>query len=396
MRAIVHAMLRVAGNGGRQGRFSVNAFISRGRLYIAGEDGQVREVESPFCLKHEAEELRRDSTNPWKERGAADFYFGKRPGVHARYMFREMARGDGQSLFYVLNSGDVSGLFAFDPATGEERRLFHRNGFDIEGLDYDGQSKRFVVGRRRQDQAVDIELLDSDGRTERVLTGGDSLDSHPSFSRRDPDRVLFQSRGIARNDEGMFVTAGPSGIMRIGISSGALEELIEDREHDYLLPQEDSDGVVYCIRRPIASAKGISFWRHVLGVLGFPVFFAVALLNFLKVFTQAFQNRVTLADGPPPPDPREGRHLRVLDQVIELSKSRKGEGEDERTLVPKTWQLVRIAPGREPEVLADGICSFDLDDNGGVVCSNGYRMLAVAQGERKTIARHELIEKVRC
>jgi hypothetical protein len=70
-------------------------------------------------------------------------------------------------------------------------------------------------------------------------------------------------------------------------------------------------------------------------------------------------------------------------------------GDEAVDLVPKSWQLVRRRPGVQPEVVAKGVLSFDLFEDGSIIYSNGnaiWRTGAKGGTERVVVAR--MIEQV--
>jgi hypothetical protein len=80
------------------------------------------------------------------------------------------------------------------------------------------------------------------------------------------------------------------------------------------------------------------------------------------------------------------------DREVEKAKAR---GEKAPALVPATWKLVRKKPGGPIEELASAILSFDLGDDGTIVCSNGSAVdVIAADGKRETLWKGEMIEQV--
>jgi hypothetical protein len=380
------------------------AFIAQGALYLLADDGSLKPVESAFALKHELEAEKRRATSPWQSQPEGGGLWGGfsiwgdrgMSGVADKYLFNEVARGPGATLFYGMSSGAVAGLFAYDTETGEERRIFHKNGFQFEGLDYCPASKRFIIGRPREDGASDLELLSEIGHSEKMVTGGDSVDSHPRFSMRDTNTVVFQSSGIARNEAGIAVMRGPASINRVDLESGDMTEVIAGETFDYLLPKEDSEGVVYCIRRPYAVSTMKGAGAALLDFLLLPFRFFHALYLFFKTFSAIYGSQPKLAGGPQPDVSKEQQYVRVLDRMIDVGKARKGRRGEEPSLVPRTWELVRIPPGGEPEVVANAVCAFDLDEEGALFVTNGFAVHRMHGGRASALGKSEVIQRLRC
>jgi hypothetical protein len=379
-------------------------FVSKGRLFLVTESGDTQEIESTFSRKHELLAEKRSSTSPWQADSQSGGMWGGFPlwgnrgpttGL-TRYQFADVVRGRGTSIYYALSGGSVTGLFEYDCTTGDERRLFHRNGFRFTGIDFDPEAGRFVIGRAREDGASDLELLSDEGRSLKMLTGGDSVDCHPSFSRRDTNAVVFQSCGIARNAEGHPVSFGPAAVNRIDIESGQMSELLCDDGFDYLLPREAGDGVLYAIRRPFEADLRQPAYKAILNFILFPFHFVGALYSFLRMFTEMYRNPPNLAGGPQPTSSKEQQYMDVLGRTIDLGKAGKTRRGEEPSLVPKTWELIRVPPGGKPEVVSAGVCAYDLDHENGVLLTNGYRIHRLTHDSHALVGKFDLIEKVTC
>jgi hypothetical protein len=77
--------------------------------------------------------------------------------------------------------------------------------------------------------------------------------------------------------------------------------------------------------------------------------------------------------------------------MIELSKV-KSDPRYAGNLVPGNWELVRVARAGAPaEVLAKHVAGFDVRDDGTVVYTNGYDIIELAGGNKRTLARQEQV-----
>lgn len=380
----------------------ITAFIAKGRLYLLSKDGNAEEIHSEFASKQERAAGRRQSYSPWSKENDSAGAFG---GINvwaghaaatrfAQYAFTEVARVDENTLLYTMTNGTVTGLFEYDLKEKSERRLVHRNELHFIGMEYDREKECLIVGRATEDGAAHLELVDKNGRTVKHLTGGDSLDCFPVFSRRAANEVLFQSNGIARTQDGQFLAVGPACINRLNLETGALDEVIGHEAYDYLTPREHNDGTLYCIRRPFNSQMKTPLLKSLANFLMAPVFFAQALYNFLKIFTQLFKNDPTMADGPVPQVPPQHQHVQVLGRTINLGKAVANKKDGEASLVPEDWELIKIVQGKDPEVIARGVCAFDLTDAGDVILTDGFRFRA-PEGDAIP-GKFDIVEKVRC
>lgn len=377
------------------------AYIAKGELFLVDADGVTSAVESEFSQKQHREFEKRKQYSPWqRDEEASPFAMSPWMGHSSAarfegYRFGDVVRMDDRYLLYTLRTQTVTGLFRYDLQRDSERRLVHSNDFKFDGVDYNPETEQLCVGQLHEDGSADIELRDLDGRLVQQLTGGDSMDTAPTFSRSDTNCILYQSRGVARNEEGFVVALGPASVNRIDVGQGDVVEILAEDERDCLVPREGPDGAIYCIRRPALSAMRIPFHRSLLSALMFPFNFVHALFNFLTVFTELFKNQPTLADGPAARPMPKNQHMMVLGQAIELGKSKaRPKGEDEDALVPADWELVRIVDGAPPEAIARHVCAFDVSNDGQVYYTNGYSIFRWSGGKREKLARHDLVERV--
>jgi hypothetical protein len=111
------------------------AYVAEGKLYRSGGDGDAQLVDSAF-VQAILDRVEKDrQRNDWKADGMAWNLGGRRnpmPGDAAvgemrRVRFTGVAAGGGD-LFYAVDTDHAGGLFHYEPATGYERRLYHRNG----------------------------------------------------------------------------------------------------------------------------------------------------------------------------------------------------------------------------------------------------------------------------
>jgi hypothetical protein len=115
-------------------------------------------------------------------------------------------------------------------------------------------------------------------------------------------------------------------------------------------------------------------------------------------------NYVTgLFSGEPPraagPDMRpsiKNKYVRVLGQTIYLAKvERSSRYRREPTLVPQSWELVRFSRDGQMEVIAGAVSSFDVDQEGRIHFTNGFRVSESSGGSTATVFKHKIIENIR-
>lgn len=348
------------------------AYLADGKVHLKLDDAPPRILESPFIDGVRSREASIIQRNAWKSQGATALLAGRLGGgqddggaaAFAEITGLSRGRVSGEIL-YSIQTSVVTGLFALDAATGEEKRLFHANQYRLDsvstrpGLDV-------VACSLRDDAFAHIGVMRANGSGLRQLTDGDSVDTEPSWTPDAPARLVYQSAGVARDGSGRAIAIGPSAIHELDVERGVVRTLAESPDHDLLSPRVSEDGVLYYLRRPWARAQRAA-WRLLLDVLLLPFRLLAAVFSWLNFFTIRYSGRPLVGDPGAFPYPRD--HFRQwLGWGQSIGDARR-DGDTPAT-VPNTWQLVRQPPGAEPSVIARGVCAFDLTPTG-IVWSTG-------------------------
>ncbi len=362
-------------------------FISEGDLFLKEAGRDAVEIESPFARESVERAASRANRNAWKGQGREDagmysagVVWGRQavgPRGSDHPLFRQVSRGPkGGDLLYCLAMSASSGLFHYDLASKDERRLFHRQDFDACGLSCHRPSGEVVLGSRNEEEIGKLEFYQEGGRRRR-LTDGEGHDSNPSHDAIDPSIVYFQSSGVARDEQGRIVALGPVSIQRLDTKTGAMTAVLEDDDWDYLQPRTDAAGNLHFIRRPYAARHDLSFWQKVKGFLLVPFHLVAAIFGFLDAFTRMFGKRSLRPAGAPGELPvARSRFATFHDTTLSLEKllDKQGRLDDSVQLVPATWELVRRAPDGAETVLAQHVVAYDLGPDGELVYSDGVRV----------------------
>jgi hypothetical protein len=379
-------------------------FIADGRLYVRDQAGEIQELESQFVLEKLNRSERRNATGGWKGRSTSEdpnwqagIVWGGQsaPKMTMPFRFSHLVVADENRIYYTLANPQVTGLFEYDFKDQFETRLFHKNDFQENGFDYSAVRKEFVMSVWAEDRSSYLKLLDSNGSGIKSLTSGDTTVSNPSFGRYHPDDIFFQSAQIVRSEEGFFMMSGPGGIFRLNPEDNEASEVLFDERYDFLLPKEDSQGNLYCIRRPYTQSGHRSIWRIILDTLLFPIHFVGAIVGFLEAFTRLFNQQAFKASGPEVQIPPQDKYVKVLGQTIRMAQVRRSTRfGQEPSLVPASWELIRIAADGKQEVLAGHVASYDMDQDGHVIYTNGYKVHHIHSGEQNSEFKFNLIQTI--
>jgi hypothetical protein len=242
---------------------------------------------------------------------------------------------------------------------------------------------------------ANIALFKSDGSNYREVTGGDTLDCAPAWIPGAPNRLLFQSSGLARNEQGYIVAQGHASIQKLDMESGSVTPILEDPAFDYLKPRVSPAGNLLFIRRPF-EAPSYGFGSLLVDTLLFPFRLLRALFHFLNFFSLMYTRKpLTSASGPAVQADIKNILLqgRRIDAEKALRSARPVQGVP--SLVPDSWELVSRDQQGVERVLARSVASYDVGPDGTIIYSNGRGVFVLDQdGSSRLALTNDLVAEV--
>lgn len=382
------------------------AYLAKGRLHVKDGDGAPRVVESTFGLAVRDRAVRATNVHSWKSQGrGAQFMSGgaiwgmpQRDPAAMRIAVTSVARArEPGRLLYALETDEVAGLFSVDLAGGEEKRLFHGNSFRVQHPAARPEVELIACSVPQAAGTANLAVMRADGSDLLEVTEGDSLDTAPAWVPGQP-QLVFQSAGLGRDRAGNFLGYGPFALNRIDLKSGAIETLVEAPDRDHLGPKVADDGTVWCIRRPWTTEVKPSFLRFLLDAVLLPWRLLVALFQWLNFFVVRYTGKPLSSSGDARQQAADMQRMLVWGNLIDAdreAKAARARGDEAPDLVPPTWELVRIPPGKPAEVVAKGVLAFDLCPDGSPVYSNGSAIFHLPPGGKpERVHKDEQIDQV--
>lgn len=380
------------------------AYLASGKLYLKREGRSEELIESAFAQEMVEDAVRRRQKNEWKTRSmtgqimSGGGMFGQRmiEGETRRIHISGVTRGRRPGeLLYALDTDQTGGLFVYDIAGKQEQRLYHDHRFVAQHLARQPDGPLLAFSRRQDDGTAALAVINLDTNELHTATEGDSLDEAPAWLP-DGKRLVFQSAGLARNQQGVVAGIGPYAVQKMVLDGEEMETLAEDPHRDYLLPRMTPDGSLYYLRRPYQGLPKGSGWAILRDIVMLPVALVMAVFGFLNFFSLMFSGKPLLTAGGPKREGPEPRHVMLLGKMVDAEKAerraRKGEP---AALVPDDWELVRRSPDGAEAVLCGGVVSYDLCEDGSVVFTNGSAVYhRDAAGKRRLLHEGRLIEHV--
>ncbi len=367
-------------------------------LFSNGERmGMIREGET-FPLpsqryqryREAMQEIRRQ--HQWKNSGTGALFMGNLSGLaedqEPAVRIGGMALLDGL-LYYTAFLGGVGGLYTKDPLNPDapEGVIVHRQGMNTAGLCWNGASfaTTLLEGRERH---LGFFTLPRGELT--VVTQGETVEAGPSWSR-DCQQVWFSSAGWGREAPGGEAVLGPRAICRLDANTMELTEVYAQPGRDCISPQEGEDGSLWFLRRPRREEQEGNTLADIAAAPGKVV---RAMGGWLDLFTRRYAGE-SLRSGGGKAKQKPERDLIIEGNLINAQRAleeNQSQGEAYPGIIPRSWELVRLAPGGEnPEVVQKGVLAYALAP-GGYVFSNGRHILrATGTGKPELLAEEGMV-----
>ena len=166
-------------------------------------------------------------------------------------------------------------------------------------------------------------------------------------------------------------------------------------------PQVDQQGNLYCIQRPYSSGYHKESPFLVLkNVVLAPVKIIKAVIGWLDFFTQKYTGeslKTTSGANPAKTKQKSEEELFIEGNLIKAKQSLENNqknGEKYPGFIPRSWQLIKIKPTGEKEVIKQGVMSFCIGNNI-VIYSNGKHLIQLDENKNETLlCEDKLISKI--
>lgn len=381
------------------------AYIAQGRINLLEPGRPARLIESKFgqSLLDRATQIQQ--RNAWKTQGTgAKFMSGRAlwggspddATVIPMAVTGISCGTKNGELIYSIATDEITGVFSLRNGAKDEQRLFHTADFRISQLRAHPTEDRIacvVLGRGFSN----IAAMRGDGCELTDVTQGDSLDRAPAWVPGSPHELVYQSSGVARDNQGRNMGASSSRIELLNLESGEIRTLLGDTQYDYLDPQMDADGNLYCIRKPTLSLhRKFHPLRALFDLLLLPVRLLFAFFQFVNFFTARYTGKTLVTSG----DARQKRadmfQMMMLGNLMQAQHEAEASVDrDKHGLVSRKWELLKRSSNGQEEVVQRGVLSFDLCGDRSIVYTDGSHIYVVhPDGERETLGKDQLISQV--
>lgn len=353
----------------------VAACIASANVHLVYDDGATEKVDSKYAAEVRARAAQIDRKSSWKKGGSGAAFMGAGQlwaedvddmPIVATSVARGRSAGE---VLYTLRTPAVGGLFAYDLTKGEESRVFHGTGHDFMGLSSSEYHTVLATATTQGKMRRGIAVMKDDGSEMAQITEGDSFDDDPSWVPTPPKgdkcvhELVYSSAGIGRDEAGQFAGLGPRSVVLLDAEHGTMRTLVEDPAYDYTNPRMASDGTLYCVRRPYVSPfDRPNASASIKDAALLPFRLGSAVFNYLDYFTMRYTGKPLASSGSTRDKAADARRMLELGNLGRAVRGvERGLTDDapKDARVPTSWQLVRVAPKRAPEVVVDRVAAFD-------------------------------------
>jgi hypothetical protein len=177
---------------------------------------------------------------------------------------------------------------------------------------------------------------------------------------------------VARSEEGYVIALGPANIQMLDLNKGELTAIREDDELEFLQPKVTPDGDLLFIQRPYEAPR-YSSSNLIMDFLLFPFRLLRAVFHYLNFFSLMYTRKpLTSASGPKVQ--ADLKELLIKGKRIDAENALKKEHRVNgvRSLVPRSWKLIRKNRNGEERVIATNVSSYDVMRDGSIIFTNGY------------------------
>ncbi len=375
-------------------------YISDGKLFTYSSSGKTIQIESAYIEDMRERQEKSKQLAGWKEGTTWDTSFAQMSGMGERHeegiiQFSSVTRSNSRKLLYCLKGAGFGGLFEFCFDTKKEKRLMHRQNLDFRDLSRPNADGQVLCCSVQQGGNADITMMKANESSYKDLTAGDTIDTAPSWVWDQPNHIVYQSQGIARDIEGYIKGVSPSEIILLNTQSGELKIIFSSNDTDYLKPQVSQNGNLYFITRPYESNE-YSRSSAALDALFFPFRLLRAVFHYLNFFSLLYSRKpLTSANGPQVR--KDAKDVILQGRRIDTEKAlRKGtHANGMPSLVPANWVLMRCDKQGNQEILATHVASYSLGEDDNIIYSNGCGIFYITpEGKHEKVLQEKLIEDI--
>ena len=253
-----------------------------------------------------------------------------------------------------------------------------------------------------------------------MITEGDSFEMNPCFSRVDPDCIYYESAGLLvreRPEEAMqkqngeppmmsilrsmnevqsssASIKGPSGIYRLNLSTGDIDDILISDSICFTKPQSCENGDLYFIRRPYkAEGSGKASLGCLTDIILLPFRLIKAIFGFFNVFSMKYSGK-SLDSGSAKMKNKNEKERFIDGNLINAERSLKentDKGEKYPGIIPRSYELCKLSNDGEISVIRKGVLSYRLTPDGIYISNGSYIIKINSDGSEEKVCKADAV-----
>ena len=373
-------------------------FIDNEKLCVY-KDGKVSEYESSYIKKYREAALISAKNTEWKRKGRTERLLNEGFVEDDEEVFAKLyaiaPTAQETELIYSFCVNDSSGIYLkyLNDEKNLESHLISSNQVEFTSLF--ASKDNLLACVKKGSVEGDIAIFSKDGSEYKSVTAGDSLDENPSV---DGDgNILFNSYGVARDENNNFLWYSDSEICRLNLLTMEMEEVLSHQGISFVKPIEFK-GALYYIKRPTEEKERSNV---LLDILMIPVRIVQGIVGFVSTFTSIFSGKPLLSEGKKSNGRslaknynKDEQRLLVMNKLIKVDQElERNKKYDDFGFIPRSWKLSRLDANGEVEIFS-GVADYCVLEDGTLIFTNGKHVFSFDGEKTKKILNTNFCIKV--
>jgi len=353
-------------------------YLSEGKLFLAEDNSTQKNIQSEAIAAYlrTVKDIR--ERREWKSTGQGARFMGAEvtyENENEVYASIEALATSSKKIVYAISLENTSGIYSIDKEDEEftENYILKKADMRISHLAYSEETGTIIASFGSGGIERHLAVCNENTATFNIITEGNSIDITPSFSKKNSNEILFSSAGFYVGEK--KIVYGAYVINKLNTATYNMEEILADEKYDFLYPQQEEDGTLYCIRRPKTTPEESNSITDIAMV---PVRMAKAVFGWMNVFSQMYTGESLLkksgGNNPTKEKQKTEGELFIEGNLINVEKTLQEnslQDSDNPGVIPKNWELIAME-GNEPiKVIAKGVMSYCVNADGTVIYSDG-------------------------
>ncbi len=372
-------------------------YLDRDKIGVFKE-GKTSFYESKYIEQYKENAKRMERNREWKKQTDAmmadGFYVGGEP-IHTKIHSASFTTEENK-IVYTLSVNELSRVCYKYLEDKEQTESNIVSSNEVTFLSFFMNEDGDAVGSVQTGEGkADIAVFSKESGDYKLVTNGDSLDENPFID--EGGRVIFNSYGVGRDEDNEFVTYVPSEILEYNLQSGELKTVLADGKYSFVKPMKDSEGNLYCIRKPGAEKERENIFLQILLI---PVRIVEAIIGFVSVFVSIFAGKPLVSGkamngGGTRKRDKDPKEAFIHNQLVNVEREQKrNQKTADGGFIPREWKLLRYTKNEGDfdeeytlaEELACGVADYCITEEDGktvLLYTNGQKIFSLVKEEEK-------------